>query len=83
MSKSDTSDRDHMVLDSKQIVKEAFTEALTELAQSILAISEGGGAPDELVDKIVKIAECLIVFNDVYGGRPSSGLIREVLTRLE
>ena len=80
MAKSETDEHTNLVLDSKQIAKEAFADALRELARNILAIGEGGGAPDELVDEIVKIAEGLLVFNEVYGRRPDPGLIREVLT---
>jgi hypothetical protein len=82
MAKSGTNQHNDLVLNSKQIAKDAFTEALRELARNILAISEGGGAPGELVNEIVKIAECLLVFNEIHGGRPASELIREVLTRL-
>jgi hypothetical protein len=83
MAKSESKEQTHLVLDSKQIAKEAFTDALRELAKNILAIGEGGGAPDELVDEIVKIAEGLLVFNEVHGQRPCPELIREVLTRSE
>jgi hypothetical protein len=81
MAKSGTNEDNDLVLDSKQIANDAFTEALRELARNILAISEGGGAPGELVDEIVKIAEGLLVFNEVHGHRPGPELIREVLTR--
>jgi hypothetical protein len=81
MAKSETNEHANLFLDSEQIAKEAFTDALRELARNILAIGEGGGAPDELVDEIVKIAEALLVFNEVYGRRPDPELIREVLTR--
>jgi hypothetical protein len=81
MAKSETNEHNHLVLDSKHIAKEAFTDALRELARNILAIGEGGGAPGELVDEIVKIAEGLLAFNEVHGHRPGPELIREVLTR--
>ena len=82
MTKSGTSQNSDLDFKSKQVAQEALTEGLKQLARNFAAISEGGGTPADLVDEIVNIAECLLLFNEVCGGRPSPEFICEVLTDL-
>ncbi len=63
-------------------MKQALEERLRDLARNMAAISEGAGAPGELVDQIVKVAESLIAYDESFGHRPEDELIRRALAHL-
>jgi hypothetical protein len=63
--------------------EEALERRLRSLARNMRAIGKGGGKPDELVEEIVKVAESLIAYNEVYGIRPPQELIRRALANFE
>lgn len=63
-------------------MKEALEDRLRNLARNMAAISEGGGAPGDLVDQIVKVAESLIAYDESFGCRPDEELIRRALTHV-
>ena len=61
----------------------ALEQSLRSLARNMSAIGEGVGKPGELVKEIVKVAEALIAYNEAYGMRPRTELIRRALANLE
>jgi hypothetical protein len=66
--------------DLASFVRKAFADGLKQLGENFVALREGRGAPADLVDQVVTLAECLLVFNEVYGHRPTPELIRDVMT---
>ena len=67
--------------DSREGVKKALEDSLRALARNMTAISVGGGEPGDLVDQVVKVAECLIAYNESFATRPEEALIRRALAR--